>query len=184
MSSVLSSTKGLLMHRASHRRLARLAGAFGAATVIAGAVAVFAGGPQGPGTVCNPVKGHASRINYTQSKGVENLSSSSSATVFCPIDFTSNPSVLQPSAIQIAYRAAHPTIPVVCTVYAHSSDGFPIWDETLDDTNNPAGTFDFQIISAWELGAEYFTVACTLPLAPSSSTRSQIITWQSGQNIL
>ena len=162
------------------RRAGALAGAL--AALLSGAMAVQAGGPQGPGSVCNPVKGDAGKLAYTDTGAIENTSTTSEATVVCPIDFTSNPDVLQPSAVQVTTRARHPTIPVHCTVSVLYEDGLPAWEEPQDIVNATA-TFDFQILDAFLMGAEYFAVRCTLP-RNSGSGRSQIVSWQSGQNIL
>jgi hypothetical protein len=154
---------------------------------MAASTSVRAGGPQGPGTICNPRKGHASRINYSQTFGVENASTSASATVVCPIDFTVDPNVLLgPSAIQIAYKARHETIDLSCTVFAAFEDGLPIHTETLTDVNNlVTSTFDFQVREPYEqFGVEYYTVECTLPPVSAAGRRSAIVTWQSGQNLL
>jgi hypothetical protein len=164
-----------------------VAGGLAAASLLGGALAVRAGGPQGPGTICNPVKGDASKINYSQTFGVENASTSASATVLCPIDFTSDPAVLLgPSAIQIAYKARHATIPLTCTSLAFYEDGYLAFSDPQSDVNNMVtSTFDFQVREAYEMfGTEYFAVECTVPQVSADGRRSAIVSWQSGQNVL
>jgi hypothetical protein len=162
------------------RRGAALAGAL--AALLVPAAVVRAGGPQGPASVCNPAKGEAGKLAYTDTGAIENTSTTSEAIVVCPIDFTSNPDVLQPSAVQVATRARGST-PVKCTAWVFYEDGLPVMQG--EEQMNPAGvfTFDFQILDLYLMGGEYFAVKCVLP-PNTGNGRSQILSWQSGQNIL
>ncbi len=163
------------------RRGVALAGAL--AALLGGAMMVRAGGPQGPGSVSNPAPGDAGKLAYTDTGANENTSTTSEATVYCPIDFTSNPDVLQPSAVQVATRARHPTIALTCWVSAFYENGFPAMEQPPQSNTNGTLTFDFQILDAYLMGAEYFAVKCVLP-RNSGAGRSQILSWQNGQNIL
>jgi hypothetical protein len=171
-----------------------LAGGAMAATVLGVQLAVHAEkNVKEPGTFCSPIKGDIGKINYTNTSVINE--STSSAKVMCPVIFHAD-SVNRPGNMFPRVIDRNTSANITCRVFGFPFDNVdtgqvwqspqvstsgttdPITGNTLQDMDDGSG--DGIVLT--DVMGFVLTMTCTLPGAPSSSTRSEIVNYQLGQS--
>jgi hypothetical protein len=150
-------------------------------TLLAGAPAQAQPMHHHPGTACKPNNGDVAKINYTDNQGVMNVSTSSSAKVYCPVDHTLDPNgILRPASLRVMVidRSGEA---VSCTLKNVTADGTDV--QTIGPLNSNGNTstpqaLTFTIPPPGVSPRGYLNLICTLPRAGSSTTRSHVVSYK------
>jgi hypothetical protein len=151
-----------------------------AAALLAGANAQADPQHHHAGTACKPNNGDLAKINYTDNQGVMNVSTSSSAKVYCPVDHTLDPNgLLRPSSLRVMVidRSSQA---VSCTLKNTASDGTSV--QTVGPLSSSSNSSTPQAlifnIPASSTPRGYLNLICTLPPAGGSTTRSHVVSYK------
>jgi hypothetical protein len=170
-----------------------VAGGALAATLLGAPFAVHAEkNVKAPGTICSPIKGDVSKINYTNTSVVNE--STSSAKVMCPVILQSD-NVNKPSNMFTRVIDRSTSADVKCRVYRFAYEVGQVWqsaeasshgivspsDGSILQDIDPDGSGDGIILHDDAAPGFVLSMTCTLPGASSSSTRSEIVNFQMGQ---
>lgn len=134
------------------------------------------------GTVCKPNNGDLGKINYTDNQGVVNVSTGSSATVYCPIDHTLDANGVKiPRTVRVLVIDRNSSASVSCTVKHFTSDGSfveQIGPLSSTGSSSTPQALVFNIPSVQSVQRGYLNLYCTLPLGSSSTTRSHVVSYK------
>jgi hypothetical protein len=134
------------------------------------------------GVACRPRKADVSKTTYTDTSIVNEANTS--AQVVCPVQLQVSALGEFPADMAVYVRDRSTSANISCTLFVTDGESpGTIFQETGTSTGSngaihriagPDGNFDLQSWSDLEL----YTMRCTLPLASSSSTRSEIVDYR------
>jgi hypothetical protein len=134
------------------------------------------------GQVCQPGQGSESRIVYVQSEGVKNIHTTSTATLYCPVDTvvvkvnTDNP--ISYKAIRVRVLDRNTSTNITCTLKSYTQTGqlsVTYSNKSSTGSSNSIQTIEWLSSSNTFFNNHTFRVSCTLPLGTSSTTQSAIV---------
>ncbi len=134
------------------------------------------------GQVCQPGQGSESKIVYTQSEGVRNINTTSTATLYCPIDSvvvksgTDFPGAYKALRVRVLDR--NTTTNISCTLKSYTTSGilmttFPTRSST--GSSSSIQTLEWNSSNNTFSNNHTFRVSCTLPLGTTSTSQSTIV---------
>jgi hypothetical protein len=135
------------------------------------------------GTVCRPNNGDLAKITYTDNQGVVNTSTSSSATVYCPVDSFLDPhGVIISRSVRVMVIDRSGSEAVSCTLKHFASDGTvvqtigPLATSTTGKSST-AQALTFTITNDGQFRG-YLNLFCTLPKGVDASSRSHVVSYK------
>ena len=135
-----------------------------------------------PGTACKANNVDLAKINYTDNTGVVNVNTSSSATVFCPVDYSFDAGgVIVPRQVRVVVIDRHSSQAVTCALSHFTSDGDfveAIASKSSTGNSSTPQVLTFTISSSQSVQRGYLNVDCKLPPGPTSSTRSHVVSYK------
>ena len=131
-----------------------------------------------PGNACRPKKADVSKIQLGTLSAVNEATTS--ATVVCPFHYQSNPVGVEPRSVKIRMinRSGSSSTNISCTVFSFNDNDITTPGNVFQATVTRSGStasMQTATVTSTAFPGNMFSISCTLPGAPDSGKRSEIV---------